>query len=51
MTKSARRARKKRMAQEALQGKEGPRCGEPMDPLDLSGPETDREEDDDPEIL
>ena len=51
MTKSARRARKKRMAQEALQGKEGPRCGEPMDPLDLSGPETDREEEDDPEIL
>ena len=33
------------MAQEALQGKEGPRCGEPMDP------ETDREEEDDPEIL
>ena len=51
MTKSARRARKKRMAQEALQGKEGPRCGEPMDPLDLSGPETDREEEEDPEIL
>ena len=40
MTKSARRARKKRMAQETLQGKEGPRCGEPMDTLDLSGPET-----------
>ena len=51
MTKSARWSRKKRMAQEALQGKEGPRCGEPMDPLDLSGPETDREEEDDPEIL
>ena len=51
MTKSARRARKKRMAQEALQGKEGPRCGEPMDPLDLLGPEMDRKEEDDPEIL
>ena len=51
MTKSARRAKKKRMAQEALQGKEGPRRGEPMDPLDLSGPETDREEEEDPEIL
>ena len=50
MTKSARRARKKRMAQGALQGKEGPRGGKPMDPLDLSGPETDREEEDDPEI-
>ena len=42
MTKSARRAKKKRVAQEALQGKEGTRCGEPMDPLDLSGPETDQ---------
>ena len=51
MTKSARRARKKRMAQETLQGRKGPRCDEPMDPLDLSGPETDREEEDDPEIL
>ena len=51
MTKSARRARKERMAQEALQGKEGPRGGKQMDPLDLSGPETDREEEDDPEIL
>ena len=51
MTKSARRARKKRMAQETLQEKEGPRCAEPMDPLDLSGPETDREGEDDPEIL
>ena len=51
MTKSARWARKKRMAQEILQGRKGPRCDEPMDPLDLSGPETDREEEDDPEIL
>ena len=51
MTKSARRARKKRMAQEKLQGKKGPRCGEPIDPIDLSGLETDREEEDDPEIL
>ena len=51
MTKSARWARKKRMAQETLQGRKGPRCGEPMDPLDLTGPETDREEEEDPEIL
>ena len=50
MTKSARRARKKRMAQETLQGRKGPRCDEPMDPLDLLGPETDREEEDDIEI-
>ena len=28
-----------------------PRCGEPMDPLDLSGLEMDREGEDDPEIL
>ena len=39
------------MAQETLQGKEGPCCGKPMDPLDLSGPESDREGEDDPEIL
>ena len=51
MTKSAKRARKKRMSQETPQGKKGPRCGEPIDPTDLSGPETDREEEDDPEIL
>ena len=51
MTNSARRARKKRMAQEALQSKEVPRPGAPMDPLDLSGPETDWEEEDDQEIL
>ena len=51
MTKSARRARKKRMAQETLQGRKGPRCDEPMDPLDLSGPEMDREEEDNPAIL
>ena len=51
MTNSARWARKKRMAQEALQRKEIPRPGAPMDPLDLSGPETDREEEDDQDIL
>ena len=39
------------MAQEALQGKVGPRCGEPMNLLDMSGSEMDREEEDDPEIL
>ena len=31
--------------------KKGPCCGKPMDPLDLSGPESDREGEDDPEIL
>ena len=39
------------MAQETLQGRKGPRSGEPIDPLDMSGPETDREEEDDPDIL
>ena len=51
MTHSAKRARRKRMAQEAQQRKEVPRPGHQMDPLNLSGPETDREEKDDHEIL
>ena len=42
MTNSARRVRQK---------KEVLRPGQPMDPLDLSGPETDREEEDYQEIL
>ena len=51
MTKSGRRARKKRMAQEALQARKGPRDGKPLAPLDLSGPESDREGEEDLEIL
>ena len=52
MTRSAKRARRKRLAQEAHQRKETPRPGHQMDPLNLSGMETDREEEeDDHEIL
>ena len=52
MTHSAKRVRRKRLAQEAQQRKEIPRAGHQMDPLDLSGPETDKEEEeDDHEIL
>ena len=51
MTHSAKRARKKRMAQEAQQRKEVPRPGQQMDPLNLSGPETDQEEEDDHAIV
>ena len=51
MTKSARRARKRGWLKKHYKERRAPRCGEPMDPFDLSGPETDREEEDDPEIL
>ena len=52
MTHSAKRARRKRLAQEAQQRKEIPRPGHQMDLLNLSGPETDKEEEeDDHEIL
>ena len=51
MSKSAKRARKKRMAQEALQAKEGPRDGKPLPHLDLSEPASDQESEEDPEIL
>ena len=52
MTHSAKRARRKRLAQEAQQRKETPRPGHQMDQLNLSGTETDREEEeDDYEIL
>ena len=52
MTHSAKQARRKRLAQEAQQRKEIPRPGHQMDPLNLSGTETDREEEeDDHEIL
>ena len=47
MTKSARWAKKKRMAQEALQAREGPRDGKPLAPLDLSGTESGGENEDD----
>ena len=51
MTHSAKRARRKRLAQEAQQRKEIPRPGHQMDPLNLSKPETVKEEEDDHEIL
>ena len=51
MTHSAKRARRKRLAQEAQQRKEIPRPGHQMDPLNLSEPGTDKEEEDDNEIL
>ena len=47
MTHSAKRARRKRLAQEAQQRKETPRPGHQIDPLNLSGMETDREEEED----
>ena len=47
MTHSAKRARRKRLAQEAQQRKETPRPSHQMDPLNLSGTETDREEEED----
>ena len=50
MTHSARRAKRKRLAQEAQQ-KETPRPAHQIDPMDLSEPGTDREEEDDHEIL
>ena len=50
MVHSAKRARRKRLAQEA-QRRETPRPAHQMDPMDLSEPGTDREEEDDHEIL
>ena len=50
MTHSAKRAKMKRLAQEAQQ-KETPRPVHQIDPMDLSEPGTDREEEDDHEIL
>ena len=35
----------------ALQAREGPRGGKPLAPLDLSGPESDQEGEEDPDIL
>ena len=50
MVNSAKRARRRRLAQEA-QRKEGSRSAHQMDPADLSGPETDQEGDEDQEIM
>ena len=49
MVNSAKRAKRKRLAQEA-QRREAFSPGHQMDPADLSEPETDREEEDDHEI-
>ena len=52
MTHSTKRARRRRLAQEAHVRKESPRSGHQMNPLNLSGTETDKEEEeDDHEIL
>ena len=50
MVNSAKRAKRKRLAQEA-QRREASRSAHQMDPADISGPETDRDEEDDQEIL
>ena len=50
MVNSAKRARRRRLAQEA-QRREGSRSAHQMDPADLSGPETDQEGDEDQEIM
>ena len=49
MVNSAKRAKRKRLAQEAQQ-REASRSAHQMDPADLSEPGTDREEQDDQEI-
>ena len=50
MVNSAKRARRRRLAQEA-QRREGSRSAHQMDPANLSGPETDQEGDEDQEIM
>ena len=50
MVNSARRAKRRRLAQEA-QWREGSRSAHQMDPADLSGPGTDQEGNEDHEIL
>ena len=50
MVNSAKRAKRKRLAQEA-QRREASRSAHQMDPADLSGQETDRDEEDDQEIM
>ena len=49
MVNSAKRAKRKRLAQEAPR-REASRSAHQMDPTDLSEPGTDREEEDDQEI-
>ena len=51
MVNSAKRAKRKRLATEAAQRREESRSAHQMDPADLPGPGTDREEEDDQEIL
>ena len=51
MTKSARRAKKKRMAEEALQARSSQHNGKPLAPLDLSAPESGEEMEEDQEII
>ena len=51
MTKSARQARKKSMDEEALQARESQRNGKLLAPLDLSGPDSGEEIEEDQEIL
>ena len=52
MVNSARRAKRRRLAQELeAQRREGSRSAHQMDPADLSGPGTDQEGDEDQEIL
>ena len=50
MVNSSKRARKRRLAQEALR-RETSHSGHQMDPADLSGPDSDREEEEDHEVL
>ena len=50
MVNSARRAKRRRLAQQA-QRREGSRSAHQMDPADLSGPGTDQEGDEDQEII
>ena len=50
MVSSGKRARKRRLAQESLR-RETSHSGHQMDPADLSGPDSDREEEEDHEVL
>ena len=50
MVNSAKRAQRRRLAQEA-QRREGSRSAHQMDPADLSGPGTDQEGDEDQKIM
>ena len=50
MVSSSKRARKRRLSQESLR-RETSHSGHQMDPADLSGPNSDREEEEDHEVL